>query len=495
VVSNLDSINKIELLVLAQPANIMHCHALSSLYKVSPSWQKMSMTFQKKGKSKNLMANAFYNAGYVTKQKGEYQLAIDFYLLALDFDIEQPEEVYINLAVIYSENLRMENTAITMLKQALTLKEDFFPALYNLAGLFEEIGDKASAIKYYQRMLVIEPLDVDVLVRLSTCLHGNESIKLIKPLEEALKQTNLNSEQRINLNYALGKVLDDSSNYQQAFQAFTEANRLETMAIAKYSPGTQERTIDENIALFNKDWFTNLPVISTAAPIFICGMFRSGSTLLEQIISAHSEITAGGEIDFFDSFINRTDIVYPNIIKEYPIERLGKIADDYLDKIKGIFPDAGLLTDKRPDNFLYIGLIKSLFPNAQIIHTQRNPKDNCLAIYFQKLHSKLTYATNLRHIEHYYFQQQRLMSHWQSLFSDSFHVVNYEDLVSSPEQSTKGIFSKLNLHWQAQCNEFYLNKNSVKTASIWQVRQPLHKGSCNRWINYSEEINRALKED
>ena len=134
-----------------------------------------------------------------------------------------------------------------------------------------------------------------------------------------------------------------------------------------------------------------------------------------------------------------------------------------------------------------------MFPNAQIIHTQRNVKDNCLAIYFQKLHIKLTYATNLPHIKHYYHQQQRLMSHWQSLFTDSFHVVNYEDLVSSPEKSTKNIFSALKLQWQGQCNEFYLNKNSVKTASIWQVRQPLHKGSCERWLNYKEEVNSVLR--
>lgn len=493
VVSNLNSINQVELLVLDQPANVQHCQALVSLYKDSTTWQQLSLTFQQGGESKNRLANAFYNAGYISKQKGDPNLAIEFYMFALDFNIEQPEEVYINLAVIYSENLRMENKAIAMLEQALKLKKDYFPALYNLAGLYEETGDKGSAINFYQSILAIEPLDADVLARLATCLHGSESTKLIKPLQEALMLTYLSAEQRINLNYALGKVLDDSQSYQQAFEVYTEANRLDAQGMTKYSPENQERYIDEHITLFNKDWFSNLPVISTESPIFICGMFRSGSTLLEQVISAHNEITAGGEIDFFDGFINRSGMIYPNDIKDYSIEGLTNIANSYLYQVKKTFPEASLLTDKRPDNFLHIGLIKSLFPNAQIIHTQRNVKDNCLAIFFQRLHNKLAYATNFADIEHYYQQQQRLMSHWKDIFSNSFHVVKYEELVVYPEQSTKDIFSSLNLQWQEQCHEFYLNRNSVKTASIWQVRQPLHKGSCDRWLNYKTEITRVFK--
>ena len=486
--SQKESIEQAEILVLTQPANVQYCHALALLYKKLEGWRLLSPNVKKEGKQKVLISNAFYNAGYITKQKGQYHLAIDFYTFALDFDIERPEEVYINLAVIYSESLRMEHKAIAMLEQALTINVDFLPALYNLAGLYEEVGDKDSAIRYYQRILVLEPLDADVLVRLASCLHGEESAQLITPLEDVLCSTSLNSEQIVNLNYALGKVLDDKKEYQQAFEAYKEANKLDAKQMAQYVPEDQERYTNDNIAIFSQDWFNCLPVISTAKPIFICGMFRSGSTLLEQVLSAHGEISAGGEIDFFDNLINQTGLIYPSHIKGFSNERLVEIANSYLDKIKQAFPEATLLTDKRPDNFLYVGLIKSLFPNAQIIHTQRNLNDNCLAIYFQRLDSKLTYATNLLHIKHYYQQQQRLMSHWQSLFTDSFHVVNYEDLVSSPEQSTKNIFSNLNLQWQEQCHEFYLNKNNVKTASVWQVRQPLHRGSCDRWLNYEIEL-------
>lgn len=487
-----NAIEQAERLVLAAPANVQHCYSLVKLYKQSRDWKLLSTYFQDDSKQKTLLSNAFYNAAYITKQRGEYHLAIDYYRLALDFNIERPEEVYINLAVIYSESLRKEGKAIAMLEKALTINSKFLPALYNLAGLYEETGNKASAVEYYQRILILEPLEPDVLVRLATCLNRDEVKGLINPLKEALTLPSLTLDQKINLNYALGKVLDDCKEYQYAFKVYQEANNLDAKTMAKYIPEVQEQYTNDNIALFSKNWFNKLPIISTARPIFICGMFRSGSTLLEQVLSAHKEITAGGEVDYFDNFINKMSFTYPEGVDTFSIEQLTKLSTDYLDTVKEMFPEASLLTDKRPDNFLYVGLIKSLFPNALIIHTQRNMNDNCLAIYFQRLDSNLTYATHLPHIKHYYHEQQRLMSHWKDIFPESFHIVNYEDLVSYPEQNTKTIFSSLNLEWQEQCHKFYLNKNNVKTASVWQVRQPLHGGSCERWLNYEKEITCAI---
>jgi tetratricopeptide (TPR) repeat protein len=488
VTRDLERINEAELLLLAQPTNVIQCKFLATLYNEVQSWRTISPRFKYESKEKALLANAFYNAAYVTKGNGHYLEAIELYFFSLDFCISQPEEVYVNLAVIYSENLRIEDKAIAMLLQALKLKNDFLPALYNLAGLHEEMGEKELAIDIYRRILTLAPLDIDVLVRLSACLTRKESGQLIVPIKQALALPNLVLEDKINLYYALGKVLDDNQDYALAFKSYQEANSLEASSSNKYVPVNQERFIDENMELFDRSWFDKLPVISNAKPVFICGMFRSGSTLLEQIISAHSEITAGGEIDFFDSCISPLGYDYPKVIERYSVDKLHDIANSYLKKINQLFPDTNILTDKRPDNFLYIGLIKTIFPNAIIIQTERNLKDNCLAIYFQRLHRKLTYATDLKNIKHYYLQQQRLMSHWKKLFPNSFHVVDYARLVSAPKESTKGIFKSLGLQWQEESLTFFLNDNSVKTASIWQVRQPLHSRSCERWKNYEVEL-------
>ncbi len=139
---DLERINKAELLLLGQPTNVLQCKYLATLYNEVESWQEISPTFQQERKGKSLLANAFYNAAYVTKSEGQYQEAVELYFFSLDFCVNQPEEVYVNLAVIYSENLRVEDKAIAMLRQALKLKPDFLPALYNLAGLYEEIGEK-----------------------------------------------------------------------------------------------------------------------------------------------------------------------------------------------------------------------------------------------------------------------------------------------------------------------------------------------------------------
>lgn len=492
VITSKKKIECAELLVLSKPTNILYCESLALLYRDVDNWQQISPLAQKQNKQQKLIADAFYNAAYMNKQKGKYTLAVDLYNVALGFNVVKPEEVYVNLAVIHSENFRMEIKAISLLEKALEIDENYFPALYNLAGLYEEVGDKELAIKYYNRILVIEPLNASALIRLSACFQNKEGTSIIPLLNNALTSSSITIEEKINLNYALGKLLDDNANYSQAFDLYKEANKLDSNNAQSYDTKKQESFTKQNIESFNKEWFSNLPIISSAKPVFICGMFRSGSTLLEQILASHDAITAGGENDFFDSYVNLSMMRFPTDIEHLSVQNFKDIAKNYLKQIKEKFSSTEIVTDKRPDNFLYVGLIKTIFPNAQIIYTKRNLADNCLAIYFQRLDAKLNYATDLMNIKHYYQQQESLMSHWQSIFNDSFHTVEYEDLVSNPKEAVESVFSALNLEWQSQCDEFYLNSNSVKTASLWQVRNPLHQKSCNRWFNYKKQIECIL---
>jgi hypothetical protein len=175
-------------------------------------------------------------------------------------------------------------------------------------------------------------------------------------------------------------------------------------------------------------------------------------------------------------------------------EKIRAFADEYQTRMLQLFPDAGLVTDKRPDNFLHLGLIRAMFPSAKIVYTQRDPLDNCLSVYFQQLGGALSYSTNLGDIAHYYRQHERLMSHWQACMADNIRTVVYEELVRDPETVVRRLLDFLELEWDERCLDFTGAANLVKTASVWQVREGLHSNAAGRWRNYESRLGGILEQ-
>ncbi len=196
------------------------------------------------------------------------------------------------------------------------------------------------------------------------------------------------------LNFGLGKGFDDCGNYDVAFERYQAGNTFSQERMGKYDRLAQESATVKLVTGFSSQSLRNIEPVSEAQPLFICGMYRSGTTLIEQMLAAHPDIVAGGEIHFFD----RESLQFASIPKESQREEL---AQQYLDLLQSYFPGAHRVTNKMPDNFLYLGLIKALFPNAKIIHTQRNMLDNCLSIYFQQIGGKQRqYGNDLMDIAH-----------------------------------------------------------------------------------------------
>jgi hypothetical protein len=169
----------------------------------------------------------------------------------------------------------------------------------------------------------------------------------------------------------------------------------------------------------------------------------------------------------------------------------------YRDGIALQYPQAEVLTDKRPDNFLYIGLIKQLFPTARILHTQRNVLDNCLSVYFLHLSRAMPYALDLEDIAHWYRQYRRLMAHWKTLYGDDIHDVDYDALVANPRPQIESALTHCGLAWDDACLNFHATRSAVMTPSAWQVRQPLYQRSSGRWRHYERHLaglRRALGE-
>ena len=289
---------------------------------------------------------------------------------------------------------------------------------------------------------------------------------------------------REGLYFALGKACDDLERYDEAATAFVAANEVGKLRAVPYDREVTEKAFDQLIELFDADWVREAAGDSTAEPIFICGMLRSGSTLLEQMLGAHPAVTAGGEIDALPFLISHNLAPFPQGVRDATREKLQRVGDEYLARVGALFPDADHVTDKRPDNFLHLGLIKVLFPRAKIILTRRNVLDNSLSLYFLQLGRNLSYAMDIGHAAHYRQQHDRLVAHWSACFGDDIHVVDYEELVTSPEPTLRRVTEFVGLEWDAGVLEFQKSSGLVKTASLWQVRQALHTRSRGRWRNY-----------
>ncbi|MBZ9612805.1 tetratricopeptide repeat-containing sulfotransferase family protein [Rheinheimera maricola] len=428
-------------------------------------------------------ASLFYNHAYYLRFAGQYQQAITQYQQALRLNITQPEEVLLNIAVIFSDHLRQEELAEQALLQALQLKPDYVPALYNLANLAEQQGDKVRSEALFKRIVELDSHYYQAYARLADVMTFKQpQDPVIHQMLNAVASSKIDADSKINLHFALGKAFDDCQIYSKAAAHYIEANRLNAMTMPAYQPAATEQLMQQIIQTITPGWLKLHQLDSSAAPIFICGMFRSGSTLAEQILAQHSKVTAGGEIEFFHRELH---CIYPLQCAGINQSVLMDLAQRYLQYCQQCFGSTEMLTDKRPDNYLYLGLLKALFPRAKFIFTRRNKPDNCLSVYFLRLGSAMNYANRLEHTIHYYQQHDLLMAHWQQMFGSDIYTLDYDQLVVQPETTLQPLLDFLGLEYQPQLLQFHQAKNAVKTASVWQVRQPLYKHASGRSSNYA----------
>jgi tetratricopeptide (TPR) repeat protein len=432
------------------------------------------------------LANTWYNLALLQRRAGRFDAALASYRQALDRGISEPEEVHLNRGVIYADCLRQDEAAERELHAALALNPKYVPALLNLANLREDFGRRAEALELYEKILALEPRHHEALARYA----GLKSVRapddpLVARLTGAIDDPQASAAERASLGFALGKCLDSAGAYDRAFSAYEAANRFSRQSAAgvAYDRGAHERFIDQLIA-----GSAPRSTQTSARPIFICGMFRSGSTLTEQVLAAHSRVTAGGELSLVPAMVRNDLAPFPASLTSIPPQRLATLAARYLDELSRLFPGGDHVTDKRPDNFLYIGLIKSLFPNARIVHTTRNVLDNCLSIYFLHLDHGMSYALDLLDIAHYYSQYRRLMAHWQSLYGADIFDFDYDRFVRDPRPAVAGLLDFCGLGWEEACLSFQDAANAVKTASVWQVREPLYARSSGRWRHYERQL-------
>lgn len=445
-------------------------------------------------------ADAWYNLALIQRRLGRFDDALASYAKALEHRITKPEEVHLNRAVIFADDLRREAEAEGELVKALTINPEYVPAHLNLANLREDQGDRTGALALYERAVCLDPTCYTALARVAGLQRVEDRHDpLIVQIQQAIADPRASVADKAKLGFAVGRLLDQCGNYDEAFSAYVQANRHSRAAAApglgRYDRRAQERTVDDIIAAFPAP-----PVLRPfdnrrPPPIFICGMFRSGSTLIEQSLASHPEVTAGGELDILPAMVRTELAPFPLSVRHLAPARFAELTARYQQRLAGLLPAAKRVTDKRPDNFLYIGLIKTLFPTAKIVHTKRHPLDNCLSVYFLHLDHSMPYALDLADTAHYMREHDRLLAHWRSIYGADILDVDYDGFVRAPRPALEALLKFLDLEWNDACLAFHTAKTSVRTASVWQVREPLYTRASGRWRHYSrhlEEIDRYL---
>jgi tetratricopeptide (TPR) repeat protein len=442
------------------------------------------------------LPDSWYNLGWLQRQARQYQASLDSYGEALKRGVRDPEEVHLNRAVILSDHLARHDEAETELEAALKLRPDYLPALLNLGNLHEDRGNREAAQAAYRRALEAAPGDALALSRLAGLLDvKSDAAAELSGLLRAAISTEREASARADLGFSLGRLLDGRDDYDEAFGAFEASNRAAREsfggAFSGYDREAQERFVDRSIAAFPEPAEHG----GTPAPaIFILGMFRSGSTLVEQILAGHSRIVSGGELDLIPVLVSGI-VPHPEAVAaadESTVEHWRKF---YLDGLAPFAREGSLVTDKRPDNFLHVGLIQTLFPDAKIVHTRRNRLDNLLSLYFLHLGPGMPYALDLADAAHWYREYERLMEHWKALYPDDIFDLDYDALVEEPEPLLRRLLDFLELDWEDGLLDFHERKGAVKTASVWQVRERLHSRSSGRWRSYEEQLRQLLGND
>jgi tetratricopeptide (TPR) repeat protein len=433
------------------------------------------------------LPDSWYNLGWLQRQARQYEASLDSYAEALNRGVRDPEEVHLNRAVILSDYLARHDEAQVELEAALKLRPDYLPALLNLGNLHEDRGNREAAQDAYRRALAVAPNDALALSRLAGSIDArSDSTELIDRLRAAISNER-EASARADLGFALGRLLDGRGDFDEAFGAYRDANLASRQTFPVYDREAQERFVDRSIAAFPE------PVEggASAPAIFILGMFRSGSTLVEQILAGHSRIVSGGELDLIPALVSQI-ARYPEAVAEADAATVDAWQRFYLDGLAPFSRESSLITDKRPDSFLHIGLIKTLFPNAKIVHTRRNRLDNLLSLYFLHLGPGMPYALDLADAAHWYAEYERLMEHWKVLYPGDIFDLDYDALVTEPEPLLRRLLDFLGLDWEHDLLDFHEREGAVKTASVWQVRERLHSRSSGRWRNYEPALRRAL---
>ncbi len=503
-------------------------NGLGAMYKDRGDEEAAEEEFQQALKLRPDFAQAHYNLAALCLEQERDGAAIKHYQEAIIND-RGFTDAYIALAQLYSKlhiaekalplfeaamqhrpdnhGLMMEYAAILqeagrsdealeIATRALELApEDDLPSMLAMSQRLLDAGRHDEALHYSRKILEVSPDAVGVFGSIANSRRFQEGDPEIAEMELALEREGLEDEVSATLHFSLGKVYNDCKQYDDAFHHYLSGNRIKRNRI-EYERQQQEEHFDRLIDFFDRQFFVERPWsgLESELPIFILGMPRSGTTLTEQIISSHPQVFGAGELGDMgriSSHLTRLagkGSVYPESLLQLDGETISAVTNRFLENLKAYDPEASRITDKMPHNFMQLGTIAYLLPKARVVHCRRNSLDNCISIFFQHFGSGHQYKWELEDLGHYYRMYERLMEHWQQVLPNPMFEVQYAEMVSDQEALSRRLIEFCGLEWDDSCLEFHKSSRAVKTASHWQVRQPIYKSSTDRWRRYEKHL-------
>ncbi len=375
--------------------------------------------------------------------------------------------------------------------------------LEKTAILLLELGRGAEALTAFDAALARNPRAASVWFNRAEAKKFTDGDVDIAAMEQLLAEadgTGISRDDRLCLLFALGKACLDAGADARAFACFAEANRLKRGTI-EYDAAAVDQWLTSIAATFSPARLARLAGRGDPSelPVFIVGMPRSGTTLVEQILASHPQVHGAGELRLIQSMVERITGPdgmpqgFPQLIEATAPEDLPKLAGYYLERVAALAPGKARVVDKMPANFLYAGFIHALLPRARIIHCRRDPVDTCLSCYTKNFSGEQKFAYDLAELGRFYKGYERLTGHWASVLpAERYTEVSYEAVVADHEGEARRLIAFCGLEWDPACLAFHQLERPVRTASVSQVRQPIYKGSVGRWRRYAKHLGPLL---
>ncbi len=409
---------------------------------------------------------------------------------------QEPREakVFFALGRLYQQLGKFEE-AVANFKCVLTLNPKMVHALTSQGRIYAAQGETITALQLFRRALAIRPGFGEAHYGIALLQKHDNYSDDIHFMEEAYSKRSKSEEDKIYLCFALGKIFDDLKQYDKAFHFFSEGNKRKRESFpAPYSIAQEVSHFSKIKKAFDSKFITKTKQIGVESPcpIFIIGLPRSGTSLVEQILASHSLVCGAGELQDINILVKIISVISGNSFPE-GVEKLNddnwrKLADNYLDSLKGKGTEP-YITDKMPHNFRYVGMISALFPKAKIIHCRRAPLATLFSIFRQHFSMSHGYASDLKELGEYYLLYQDLMAYWEQLLPARLYNLQYEELVNNPEEEIRKLLSHCGLQFEEECLSFFKNKRSVSTPSASQVRQPIYKTAVEHWQHYEGQLS------
>ena len=467
---------------------------------------------------------AWLNLGACLRDQGDHEAAIAAYEQAIRID-RRSAQAYNNLASAYVTIEQFDN-AIANFERALKLRPNSVDIRRNLASLYMRTARNQKAIELARSSLALDENDARSWAILGRCLQiegkfeeaeatllraldidpvnsaalydlttmkrdPTEELAALEAIEATLADVNRRPEAPAGLHFAVARLHERHKNYDAAFSHYVQGNAIRSDHV-QFTEAGAAKLFDATIATFTPDFFESVRIAGnpTTQPIFIVGMPRSGTTLTEQIIARHPDAAAAGELMTLRELLQpprRVDVDRNRYL--FPDEaETASISEIYLEALREGRASALRITDKLPFNFLNLGFIKVAFPQAKVIHCRRDPMDTCLSCFCQSFHDDLAFSFNLENLGAYYRLYSRLMRHWKAVLPNPILEVDYERVIENPETAIRAIIEYCELPWNDACLAPHEGERDVRTASVWQVRQPIYRSSVAKWKRYEKHL-------